>query len=181
MTLMMVMDMKMMNKYSSISYSLVSYSFGVVLGVASPLQLLVMTVGTNNDKIITSSLSLRSYWSSMKVLEITIFVINEVIGRDYIGAVDAGDTIFVHIFGAYFGLTVARCWGASFGVFDPVWLSPNTLCPCTASTLLTTGCSPERTSPRATLREPPPPAIFSPWSVYKDDYFDDDELKKWSL
>merc|ERR1719500_1370959 len=60
-------------------------SFGVVLGVATPLQLLVMTV-----------------------LEITIFVINEVIGRDYIGAVDAGDTIFVHIFGAYFGITVAR-------------------------------------------------------------------------
>ena len=44
----------------------------------------------------------------IQVLEITIFVINEVIGRDYIGAVDAGDTIFVHIFGAYFGLTVAR-------------------------------------------------------------------------
>jgi len=60
-------------------------SFGVVLGVASPLQLLVMTV-----------------------LEITLFVINEKIGRDYVGAVDAGDTIFVHIFGAYFGLTVAR-------------------------------------------------------------------------
>merc|ERR1719490_143252 len=60
-------------------------SFGVVLGVATPLQLLVMTV-----------------------LEITLFVINEKIGRDYVGAVDAGDTIFVHIFGAYFGLTVAR-------------------------------------------------------------------------
>ena len=55
----------------------------------------------------------------MKVLEITIFVINEVIGRNYIGAVDAGDTIFVHIFGAYFGLTVARSSEASFGVFDP--------------------------------------------------------------
>ena len=60
-------------------------SFGVVLGVTTPLQLAVMTV-----------------------LEIIIFVFNEVIGRDYIGAVDAGDTIFVHIFGAYFGLTVAR-------------------------------------------------------------------------
>ena len=42
------------------------------------------------------------------MLEITLFVINEKIGRDYVGAVDAGDTIFVHIFGAYFGLTVAR-------------------------------------------------------------------------
>ena len=49
---MMVLEMKMMNKYSSISYSLVTYSFGVVLGVASPLQLLVMTVGTNNDTLI---------------------------------------------------------------------------------------------------------------------------------
>ena len=44
----------------------------------------------------------------MTVLEIIIFTVNEVIGRNYIGAVDAGDTIFVHIFGAYFGLTVAR-------------------------------------------------------------------------
>jgi len=60
-------------------------SFGVVLGVTSPLQLVIMTV-----------------------LEIIIFTVNEVIGRNYIGAVDAGDTIFVHIFGAYFGLTVAR-------------------------------------------------------------------------
>merc|ERR1719187_1111741 len=47
-------------------------SFGVVLGVTSPLQLIVMTV-----------------------FEIIIFVFNEIIGRDIIGAVDAGDTIFV--------------------------------------------------------------------------------------
>ena len=60
-------------------------SFGVVLGVTSPLQLVVMTV-----------------------METIIFVINEIIGRDYLHAVDAGDTIFVHVFGAYFGLTVAR-------------------------------------------------------------------------
>ena len=60
-------------------------SFGVVLGVTSPLQLIVMTV-----------------------IETIIFVVNEVIGRDYIGAVDAGDTIFVHLFGAVFGLAVAR-------------------------------------------------------------------------
>ena len=62
--MLMMMEMKMMNKYSSISYSLVTYSFGVVLGVASPLQLLVMTVGTNNKDtliiiIITSILLLK--------------------------------------------------------------------------------------------------------------------------
>eukprot|EP00092_Neocalanus_flemingeri_P040887 GFUD01044510.1.p1 GENE.GFUD01044510.1~~GFUD01044510.1.p1 ORF type:complete len:551 (-),score=154.70 GFUD01044510.1:165-1817(-) len=60
-------------------------SFGVVLGVTSPLQLIVMTV-----------------------IETIIFVVNEIIGRDFIGAVDAGDTIFVHMFGAYFGLAVVR-------------------------------------------------------------------------
>ena len=60
-------------------------SFGVVLGITSPTQLLVMTL-----------------------LETIFFVVNEIIGRDYLGAVDAGDTIFVHLFGAYFGLTVAR-------------------------------------------------------------------------
>ena len=60
-------------------------SFGVVLGITSPLQLVVMTI-----------------------LEVVIFVVNEILGRDYIGALDARDTIFVHVFGAYFGLTVAR-------------------------------------------------------------------------
>ena len=44
----------------------------------------------------------------MTFLETIFFVVNEIIGRDYLGAVDAGDTIFVHLFGAYFGLTVAR-------------------------------------------------------------------------
>ena len=32
---------------------------------------------------------------------------NEVIGRQYFGTRDAGDTIFVHMFGAYFGLAVS--------------------------------------------------------------------------
>ena len=45
--------------------------------------------------------------SILRLLEV-IFVVNEILGRDYIGAIDAGDTIFVHVFGAYFGLTVAR-------------------------------------------------------------------------
>merc|ERR1719238_144122 len=44
----------------------------------------------------------------MTVMETIIFVVNEIIGRDYLKAVDAGDTIFVHLFGAYFGLTVSR-------------------------------------------------------------------------
>jgi len=60
-------------------------SFGVILGTTNPLQLLFMTF-----------------------VEIVMFNVNEYIGRNLIGAVDAGDTIFVHMFGAYFGLAVSR-------------------------------------------------------------------------
>merc|ERR1711936_1011624 len=60
-------------------------SFGVLLGTTTPVQLVLMTL-----------------------IEIVLFNVNEVIGRAYMGAVDAGDTIFVHMFGAYFGLAVSR-------------------------------------------------------------------------
>jgi len=60
-------------------------SFGAVLGKTSALQLFVMTI-----------------------IEIVIFNVNEYIGRNHFQAVDAGDSIFVHAFGAYFGLAVAR-------------------------------------------------------------------------
>ena len=60
-------------------------SFGVIIGTASPLMLIVMTM-----------------------IEVVLFNVNEVIGRQYFGTRDAGDTIFVHMFGAYFGLAVSR-------------------------------------------------------------------------
>jgi len=60
-------------------------SFGVLIGKTSPLQLIVMAM-----------------------IEIVLFFGNEIIGRQYFGAVDAGDTIFVHTFGAYFGLAISR-------------------------------------------------------------------------
>jgi len=60
-------------------------TFGVVLGTTSPVQLVIMSI-----------------------IEIVLFNVNEVIGRTYLGAVDAGDTIFVHLFGAYFGLALSR-------------------------------------------------------------------------
>jgi len=60
-------------------------SFGVVIGTTSPLQLIAMSL-----------------------IEIVIFAMNEVIGRKIFKAIDAGDTIFVHTFGAYFGLACSR-------------------------------------------------------------------------
>jgi len=70
---------------SDFASAAVLISFGVVIGKTSPLQLIVMAL-----------------------IEIVLFVVNEVIGRKYLGAIDAGDTIFVHLFGAYFGLTASR-------------------------------------------------------------------------
>ncbi|XP_046383541.1 ammonium transporter Rh type A isoform X4 [Ischnura elegans] len=59
-------------------------SLGAVLGKTSPLQLLVMAVG-----------------------EIAVFATNEWLGLHIFKAVDAGGSIFVHVFGAYFGLAVS--------------------------------------------------------------------------
>ena len=56
-----------------------------MIGVTSPLQLVVMTV-----------------------METIFYAVNDMIGREYLHAVDVGCTIFIHLFAAYFGLTVSR-------------------------------------------------------------------------
>merc|ERR1712012_918437 len=71
--------------YSDFAAASVLISFGVVIGTTSPLQLIAMSL-----------------------IEIVIFAMNEVIGRKIFKAIDAGDTIFVHTFGAYFGLACSR-------------------------------------------------------------------------
>jgi len=71
--------------YSDFAAAAVLISFGVVIGTTSPLQLITMSL-----------------------IEIVIFAVNEVIGRKIFKAIDAGDTIFVHTFGAYFGLACSR-------------------------------------------------------------------------
>jgi len=71
--------------YSDFAAATVLISFGVIIGTTSPLQLIVMAL-----------------------IEIVLFFVNEIIGRNYLHAIDAGDTIFVHTFGAYFGLGVSR-------------------------------------------------------------------------
>lgn len=60
-------------------------SFGAVLGKTSPVQLLVMAV-----------------------FEVALFAINEFILLSALGAKDAGGSMTIHTFGAYFGLVVAR-------------------------------------------------------------------------
>eukprot|EP01135_Chromosphaera_perkinsii_P001661 Nk52_evm38s208 gene=Nk52_evmTU38s208 len=59
-------------------------SMGAVLGKVSPLQLLVMAF-----------------------FEVIFFAINEMIGVTQMEAVDMGGSMFVHTFGAYFGLAVS--------------------------------------------------------------------------
>merc|ERR1719499_1000327 len=44
----------------------------------------------------------------MTLVEILLLNVNEVIGRNLLGAVDVGDCIFSHMFGAYFGLSISK-------------------------------------------------------------------------
>ena len=44
----------------------------------------------------------------MATLEVVIQSVNEHIGVEYFKAVDIGESIYVHVFGAYFGLAVAK-------------------------------------------------------------------------
>lgn len=60
-------------------------SFGAVLGKTSPVQLLVMAV-----------------------FEVTLFAVNEFILLSLLGTRDAGGSMTIHTFGAYFGLMVTR-------------------------------------------------------------------------
>ncbi|XP_072561861.1 ammonium transporter Rh type B-like [Paramormyrops kingsleyae] len=60
-------------------------SFGAVLGKTSPVQLLVMAM-----------------------FEVTLFAVNEFLLLSILGAKDAGGSMTIHTFGAYFGLVVAR-------------------------------------------------------------------------
>lgn len=60
-------------------------SFGAVLGKTSPLQLLIMAI-----------------------FEVTLFAINEFILLSLLGTRDAGGSMTIHTFGAYFGLMVTR-------------------------------------------------------------------------
>ena len=78
-----------LNLHSMISADFATFavlvSFGVLLGTTSPIQLLFMTL-----------------------VEIILLNVNEVIGRSLLGAVDVGDCIFSHMFGAYFGLSISK-------------------------------------------------------------------------
>ncbi|TNN01978.1 ammonium transporter Rh type B [Takifugu flavidus] len=60
-------------------------SFGAVLGKTSPIQLLTMAM-----------------------FEVTLFAVNEFILLSLLGTKDAGGSMTIHTFGAYFGLMVTR-------------------------------------------------------------------------
>ncbi|GAA6103609.1 ammonium transporter Rh type B [Tachysurus ichikawai] len=60
-------------------------SFGAVLGKTSPVQMLIMAI-----------------------FEVTLFAVNEFILLTILGAKDAGGSMTIHTFGAYFGLMVTR-------------------------------------------------------------------------
>lgn len=70
---------------SNFATATVLISFGAVLGKASPSQLIIMGI-----------------------IEVILAQINEYIGVDLLHTKDVGESMFIHMFGAYFGLAVAR-------------------------------------------------------------------------
>ena len=85
-------------------------TFGALLGKVTPAQLMVVAL-----------------------VEIVFYGINENIGAGTFGAVDMGGSIFVHTFGAYFGLAcsfaLGLAWTRKRGAGDPIGaLSKPTLC-----------------------------------------------------
>ncbi|CAH1797861.1 unnamed protein product, partial [Owenia fusiformis] len=67
------------------SAAAVLITFGALLGKTSPLQLIVIAL-----------------------LEIVFFTLNEWVGLTFIKVADVGGSMFVHVFGAYFGLAASR-------------------------------------------------------------------------
>lgn len=70
---------------SDFAAAAVLISFGALLGKTSPAQLIVMAL-----------------------IEIVLFAVSEHLGLHTFKAVDVGGSMFVHAFGAYFGLSVSR-------------------------------------------------------------------------
>ena len=70
---------------SDFTCAAVLISFGAVLGKLSGFQLMLMAT-----------------------FEVIFYKVNEVIGVHYIKAADLGGSMFVHVFGAYFGLALSR-------------------------------------------------------------------------
>ena len=70
-------------------------TFGALLGKVTPTQMLMIGL-----------------------MECGLFSMNEYIGALHFGAVDMGGSIFVHTFGAYFGLAVAKTLGSPIRKVD---------------------------------------------------------------
>ena len=75
-------------------------SFGAVLGVASPVQLLFMIL----FEVVFYNVSLKE-----TCLKLSAYLkLNALVVVSYIEAKDIGGSMVIHAFGAYFGLAVAR-------------------------------------------------------------------------
>lgn len=84
---------------SDFAAAAVLITFGAVLGKLSPLQMVIALI-----------------------IELIVFSVNELIGATILGAVDMGGSMFVHTYGAYFGLAlswvVSKPWRNADGTVE---------------------------------------------------------------
>ena len=84
-------------------------------GTTSPIQLLFMTlveiILLNVNEVAEMVIMMMAMLMEMIVKPIVfmlMMMMTKVIGRNLLGAVDVGDCIFSHMFGAYFGLSISK-------------------------------------------------------------------------
>ena len=80
-------------------------------GTTSPIQLLFMTlveiILLNVNEVAEMVIMMMAMLMEMIVFMV-MMMMTKVIGRNLLGAVDVGDCIFSHMFGAYFGLSISK-------------------------------------------------------------------------
>ena len=80
-------------------------------GTTSPIQLLFMTlveIILLNVNEVAEMVIMLMEMIVKPIVFMLMMMMTKVIGRNLLGAVDVGDCIFSHMFGAYFGLSISK-------------------------------------------------------------------------
>ena len=72
------------------------------------VEIILLNVNEVAEMVIMMMAMLMEMIVKPIVFMVMIMMMTKVIGRNLLGAVDVGDCIFSHMFGAYFGLSISK-------------------------------------------------------------------------